>query len=71
MLPTNWETANKGLPALFITSQVQDRYLYCVYRIPTEGGMINASVHRLIPKGVKCISDGAGRFECRSNGRQN
>jgi len=65
LLPTYWKAADKAQPAVFLKSQVLDQYLYCVYRIPSEGREVHVSVNRLIPEGYDCISDGAGRFECR------
>lgn len=65
LLPTYWKAADKGQPAKFLKSQVQDRYLYCVYGISSGGRQIHVSAVRLIPEGFDCISDGAGRFECR------
>ena len=66
MLPTGWETMmDKGQPAALITSQVQGQYLYCVYRIPSTGRDIHASVRKLVPREYRCETDGAGLFNCR------
>jgi len=65
LLPTYWKASDKGQPAGFLKSQVQDRYLYCVYSISSGGRQVHVSAVRLIPEGYDCISDGAGKFECR------
>ncbi|MDF1525180.1 MAG: hypothetical protein RRA15_13485 [bacterium] len=65
LLPTYWEAIDKGQQARLIKSQVQDQYLFCVYQVPSSGREIHSSVRRLIPKGYNCVSDGAGRFECK------
>jgi len=64
-LPTYWEATDRGQQAEFLKSQVQDQYLYCVYRISSGDREVHVSAVRLIPEGYDCISDGAGIFECR------
>ncbi|WP_020675006.1 hypothetical protein [Geopsychrobacter electrodiphilus] len=69
LLPTYWEPIDKAQTVELIKSQVLNQYFYCVYRIPSSGRDIHSSIRKLLPEGYNCLSDGAGRFECRAKGR--
>lgn len=67
LLPTHWEVFKGNKPLQLKSSQVQGQDMVCVYGEP--GQPAEGSVHRLVPAGYKCISDGVGTFKCEKIGR--
>jgi hypothetical protein len=65
MLPTYWESTDRGKGLAAGQSQVQGKFLICIYR--KASGEKIGNVRRLIPKGYRCITDGRGSFQCESS----
>lgn len=67
LLPTHWEILDDGTPLRLKASQVQQDELLCIYQ--DDGGRSVGTIRRLVPDGYDCLSDGAGRFRCRTGDR--
>ena len=63
LLPTYWKVL-KGRRGLRLkSSQLQGQSMVCAYS--AADGRTAGTVHRLVPEGYRCISDGVGNFRCR------